>query len=385
LDTGSTSSRNRWARTAALMVAIALTATTACTPTGAEMTDQALPFVLSGVGNVTRVAQLTGPQSVNRTDRFEVAGQDLGSMFEMNGKTWFVFGDTFGQREPGFTGGGGDEWRSNALAYSTDTDLDDGVRLDGYITDERGWAKELLSSEKVDNSEMTVIPTYGFTAGGAMYLAYMSVRHWGLPGEWETNYAGFGKSVDNGQTWVKLSAPRWAGDSNFVQVSVAKHDGDLYFWGVTHGRFAGVQLMKVAESDVESQSAYRYFSGFGADHAPHWSPDPGAATTIVEDTVGELSVVWNSHLSRWLMSYTNGGNGDTSLREGLTPWGPWGDAITLVSKADVPGLYAPYLSPLATANSTNTIYFTLSVWEPYNVYWYKADLVSVLGGTGTSP
>jgi hypothetical protein len=218
-----------------------------------------------------------------------------------------------------------------------------------------------------------------------MYLAYMSVRHWGMPGEWETNYAGFGKSVDNGQTWVKLASPRWAGDSNFVQVSVAEHDGDLYFWGVTHGRFAGVQLMKVAESDVESQSAYRYFSGVDANGQPSWSPDPSAARTIVDDTVGELSVVWNSHLSRWLMTYSNGGNGDTSLREGITPWGPWGDAITLVSQAEVPGLYAPYLSPLATANSTNTIYFTLSIWDPYNVYWYKADLVSVPGDTGTSP
>jgi D-arabinan endo alpha-(1,5)-arabinofuranosidase len=354
------------------------------------------PFVVTGVSNVQRVAQLTGPDSMNKTDRFEIAGQDLGSMFEADGKTWFVFGDTFGQRDPGLTGGGGDEWRSNTLAYSTDIDPNDGIRLDGYIVDQSGWAKELLSSEKVDGGEITVIPTYGFAANGAMYLAYMSVRHWGEPGEWETNNSGLAKSTDHGQTWTKLASPTWAGDSNFVQVSVAHVDGDLYFWGVTHGRFAGVQLMKVSESLVETQSAYQYFSGANADGSPIWSKNRTAAKTIVADTVGELSVVWNDQLERWLMTYSNGGNGDTSLREGVTPWGPWGDALTLVSATDVPGLYAPYLlprpatappasasiaapttapSPVA-ASGPSTIYFALSVWGPYNVYWYKADLVS---------
>jgi hypothetical protein len=142
--------------------------------------------------------------------------------------------------------------------------------------------------------------------------------------------------------------------------------------------------MKVAESDVESPSAYRYFSGTGVNGEPVWSPDQAAAKTIVDDTVGELSVVWNSHLSRWLMTYSNGGNGDTSLREGITPWGPWGPAMTLVAKADVPGLYAPYLSPVAAATSTSRVYFALSIWDPYNVFWYKADLVAAPGGEAAS-
>jgi hypothetical protein len=32
-------------------------------------------------------------------------------------------------------------------------------------------------------------------------------------------------------------------------------------------------------------------------------------------------------------------------------------------------------------NSGGTIYFTLSAWDPYNVYWYKADLVEASPGT----
>jgi hypothetical protein len=370
---GTRTRRGAAVATAALLSTVVLAGCTSASAARLDVSHK--PFVLSAVTGVKRVAQLTGHDSLNSTARFEIAGQDLGSMFQADGKTWFVFGDTFGQRDAGLTGGGGTEWRSNALAYSTDTDPSDGIRFDGYIADDLGWAKELIDSKKVDGTEMTAIPTYGFEANGAMYLAYMSVKHWGEPGEWETNYAGFARSTDGGQTWTKLDAPRWGGESNFVQVSVSKLDGDLYFWGVTHGRFGGVQLMTVPEKDVEKQSAYRYFSGTAADGSPRWSSTASDAKTIVDDTVGELSVVWNDYLSRWIMSYTDGGAESAVIREGATPWGPWGEKITLASQDEVPGLYAPFLSPNLTADGGRTIYFTLSVWDPYNVYWYKADLV----------
>jgi hypothetical protein len=168
-----------------------------------------------------------------------------------------------------------------------------GIRLDGYVVDGTGSAKELLPAKQVDNVEITVIPTYGFAANGAMYLDYMSVKDWGsgTGTDWETNYSGLAKSTDGGETWTKLAAPRWPGNSNFIQVSVAKVGRDLYFSGVTHGRLGGVQLMKVREHDVERQDAYRYFAGISPSAEPQWSADIHAAKTIVASTVGELSVV----------------------------------------------------------------------------------------------
>lgn len=349
--------------------------TTPSGPPPDRLPTTALPHLLTGVSNVTRIAQLTGPDGLNHTDTVEVAGADLGSMFQHDGKTWFVFGDTFGKREPGLTGGGGEEWRSNALAYSTDTDPSDGITFDGFITDPKtGWALEMIPGDKIDNEEMTKIPTYGFSANGAMYLAYMSVRHWGEPGEWETNYSGFAKSTDDGKTWTQLAGPKWKGDSNFVQVSVTNVDGELYFHGVTHGRFGGVQLMKVAETDVEKPAAYQYFSGTAADGTPQWSSDIGAARTIVDAAVGELSVVWNPYLNRWLMTYTAGDGGGSAIREAAAPWGPWSDAIPLVTQTDAPGLYSPYMSPAYLGDGGRRIYFTLSIWDPYQVFWYRADL-----------
>ena len=361
------------------LACLALSTTASCAvapgPDSPAGTDADTPFRLDRVDNVTKVAQLTGHDSINHTGAVEVVGQDLGSMFDAGGRTWFVFGDTFGRRDPGLTSGGGDEWRSNALAYSTDTDPSDGVTFDGFVTDpQTGWALEPIPGKKIDDDEMTKIPTYGFSANGAMYLAYMSVRHWGEPGEWETNYSGFAKSTDDGQTWTQLDAPKWKGDSNFVQVSVTNVDGELYFHGVTHGRFGGVQLMKVATADVEKPTAYQYFTGTAADGTPQWSGDIGAARTIVDAAVGELSVAWNPYLQRWLMTYTAGDGGGSAIREAAAPWGPWGEAIPLVTQQDAPGLYSPYLSPVYVADGGRRIYFTLSIWDPYQVFWYRADL-----------
>jgi hypothetical protein len=335
------------------------------------------PFVLNGVTGVEQLQQLTGPaaDSPNATDQYSVHGTDLGSMFEYDGKTWFVFGDTFGERE-GVIGGGGSFWRSNTMGFSTDTDPSDGMTLDGMIDDGTGSAAELLPAKKIDNDEMTVIPTHGFAANGAMYLHWMSVRHWGVPGEWEVNDAGLAKSSDKGQTWEVLDSPRWGGESQFVQVSpahVSEGGTDwIYLWGITHGRFGGASLAKVPAADVENEDAYLYFTGTGSNNEPEWSDSVDEASIIVDDNVGELSVVWNDYLDRWIMTYL--GKEGVVIREGITPWGPWGEAIDLVTQADQPGLYAPFMAEHLVGDGGKTIYFTLSIWDPYNVFWYKAEL-----------
>lgn len=335
-------------------------------------------FVLQGASDVQQVAQLTGADSLNKTDRFSVYGTDLGSMINADDRTYFVFGDTFGERPPDLTGGGGSFWRSNTMAYTTDKDPADGIAFDGMITDEVGLAKELLPSAKVDYDEMTKIPTHGLYANGSLYLYYMSVNHWGDPGKWDANYASAAKSTDQGKNWTLLDDLRWPGDGPFIQVSpykVQTEDGkpDIYFWCIPSGRFGGVRLMKVSEANVEKPEEYRYFTGVNDKGSPTWGADMAKAETVVDDTVGELSVVWNPYLERWLMTYLKEGQG-VVMREGFTPWGPWGEAIDLVKAADYPGLYAPYMNDRFIGDKGKTIYFTLSLWDPYNVFWFKASL-----------
>lgn len=334
--------------------------------------------VVTGIENLTRVSQLTGPDAQNDTMAVGVAGTDLGSMINVDDRTYFLFGDTFGERDPDSTGGQGTDWRSNVLAWTSDDDPTDGITFDGWALDEIDSAVELLESQKQDGVEMTKIPTHGFAVGDALYIDYMSVRQWGEPGEWEANHASLAKSLDQGQSWEFLDDVQWAGDSNFVQVSahhVATDEGDeIWSWGIPAGRSGGVQLMKVPAAEVESPEAYRYFTGAAAG-TPQWSADPADASMIIEGGVGEPSVIWNEELDRWLIAHQRD-NADVVLRESPTPWGPWSEPQLLVSAAEHPGLYGPYLNERYLSNDGTTLHFALSLWDPYNVFWFSADLLT---------
>ena len=56
------------------------------------------------------------------------------------------FGDTSGE---GFVinknGGNGSNWRSNVVAFSSDTDLTDGLKIDSMLLDSEGKAREICA------------------------------------------------------------------------------------------------------------------------------------------------------------------------------------------------------------------------------------------------
>jgi hypothetical protein len=368
----------RTAACTALTAVFAALLAASCSSTQKPMNAQApeIPaadLVLDGVSQVAPVAQLTGKDSINRTDRYGVYGCDLGSMFKDDGRTYFLFGDTFGLRSPSQTGAGGENWRSNTMAWSTTQDPANGITFDGWITDASGTAKELLSSRKRDNDEVTVIPTNGVAANGALYIFFMSVRHWGAPGYWDCNYSGIARSTDSGQTWTKLARPRWPGDSNFIQVAIWKQDHNLLIWGIPSGRHGGAALMEVPENQVESPGSYRYFAGT-VDGSPKWSADMRDAAVTVDAPVGELSVAWNAYLGRWIMTCLNESSHNLEIREGENPWGPWGPARMLVSARRYPALYGPFMCPGFTAEGGKVIYFTMSQFGAYNVFLMRATL-----------
>ncbi|KRB36888.1 DUF4185 domain-containing protein [Microbacterium sp. Root180] len=378
---------HRTALAAFALLAIALTSGCGASGTGAVPigTDQDKPFVLEGVSGLTEIAQLTGPDAINDTESAAVAGTDLGSMTTIGDRTYFFFGDTFGERDPDSIGGQGGIWRSNVSAWTTDDDPSDGITFDGWApADDIGWAEALVEGDHDANNgegEVTKIPTHGFAIGETLYISYMSVKFWGEPGAWDANYAGLAKSTDQGETWTALDSPQWPGDSNFIQVApvhVTEEGTEyLYFWTIPAGRFGGVALMRVpaTEDAVEDADAYTYFAGTDDSADPIWESDMDAAELVVDGTIGELSVMWSTYLERWVMTYSDGGN--AYIREGITPWGPWGDPIELVSSADYPGLYSPYMSPRYVADDGKRIYFSMSLWDPYNVFWFSADLDKV--------
>ena len=325
-----------------------------------------------GKATVTKVAQITGEDSENKTQsRFDVWGVDLGSMAVIGDTTYMFGGDTFGDENYG-------HWRSNVLLIIRDEDPADGLTIADAVTDKRGAAKELLGSLKVDNTEMTVIPTNLFAVDDTLYCIYMSVSHWGAAGRWDCRYSGLAKSEDLGQTWTKLSGVQWPGDSNFIQTANCQVGDTMYIWGIPAGRGGGVALMKVNVAEIENYGSYAYFTGLDENGAPMWvAGEAGVnqAQTVIDAPAGEISALYNPYLGNFVMTYLSEETGGIVMREGVTPWGPWGKLYPLASPAQYPALYGAYMHPRYIQDGGKTFYFAMSQYFPiYNIMWMRVDM-----------
>lgn len=335
----------------------------------AEATDAASPAVVIG--------QLTGTDATTDTAaQWAVTGTDLGIMWDDgDGGVLTAFGDTFGQWSG--PGGGGGDWRSNVLLRSTDTDLSDGMTFDSAVEDRPGHAGEIIPSLKQPGVEHTTIPTAGIEVDGVSYLAYMSVRQWGPPGQWDTNFSRIAYSEDGGATWNSTDGPTWEnpgaetseGDHPFQMVALEKRDGYVYMFGTPNGRLGAAHVARVAEADILDKAAYEYWTGAA------WQSGEGAdvrAAEIVPPAVAELSVRYDEFSQRWLMTYLDG-DLDVVLRTAPAPEGPWGERQVIASFADYPGLYGGYMHPWS---SDGDLYLALSQWDPYNVFLVKVSLTA---------
>jgi hypothetical protein len=147
-------------------------------------------------------------------------------------------------------------------------------------------------------------------------------------------------------------------------------------WGTPASRLGGVKLARVAPQNIENLGAYQYFGGMVAGQ-PTWIASEFSAPQIIEPMVGEMSVMYNQALGAWTMLYTSHENYAIEVRQAPNPWGPWSEPIEVASGWDYPQLYGSYMNPLWVEDGGRSIYFTMSMFESYDVYLAKATFVTV--------
>jgi hypothetical protein len=321
-----------------------------------------------------QIARLTGPDSINDTGpRWGVYGTDLGSMFEHRGRIYHLFGDTFG--EPGLPGQG--QWISNTLAWGRTRDPAEGLFFDHMPTDETGTAKELIPKQALP---FNTIPTYGVSTGSRMFLHYMDVIEFVGGGDWNLDSSGIAYSDDDGENWT-LSEVTWPGDSNFGQACFVKQGQYVYLFGIPGGRHGGIQLARIHRQDMLAQDRYEYWDGTGWVRGDHT-----AAITLVPGSVGEFSIRWNSYYRKWLLTYLHDvprpewGTGAVVIRVADCLVGPWSEERVVVTSLEAPQLYAPFLPP--RWNDGPDIYFAMSLFGPYDVFWWHTSLAPEPHGEG---
>ncbi|RMB61882.1 DUF4185 domain-containing protein [Tessaracoccus antarcticus] len=314
------------------------------------------------------VDEVTGADATtDTTTPWDVGATDLGVIWDDGDDNVLVaFGDTFST--PGGDGAGVGNWRSNVLFRSSDHSLADGMTFDWALSDDSGVAKEIVGSKKIPGDEHTTIPTGGIAVDGRQYMAYMSVKEWGLPGQWRTNFSQLAYSDDAGATWSIDGAPRWDNNADgtdpFQMVAYVHHGDFVYMFGTPNGRVGAASLARVPATQMLDKAAYRYWNG--AD----WSADYATSAQILPPAVAELSVHFDEASGLWQLITLNG-NADLVLRVASAPEGPWCDEQLLASQAEYPGLYGGYIHPWS---ADGQVYFLMSVWNQYNVALMKVTL-----------
>lgn len=308
----------------------------------------------------------------NRTDElYNVGGTDLGIVWEIEpGSYGLFFGDTYGsdfrpnQAAPGPNGG---SWRSNVLLYSHDTDLSDGLTIDGAaMSDDGRQAREICYGGKdtSGNGDYTSIPTAAIHADGADYVHYMNIRNWT---GWVTNFSSLYKSTDQGKTWTRCEDMQIASRSNFGQVGYAKHDGYVYMVGTVTGRANKPHLARFLETDIENPKRYEYWNGGGWVRGKE-----SAAVVLFDDIAGELSVAYHPLFNKWIILYFNDPRYEISMRTADYITGPWSEPSTVASGWQYAQLYGSFIHPLSLEG--DVLYFIMSMWCPYNTYLMSVDL-----------
>lgn len=332
-------------------------------------------------GNTQAMNFLTGPNSPDTLRMKGLNSTDLGIMWDAgDSRVLAAFGDSF------TCGANSDGWHSNSLFQTHDENPSNGIFLEGPATGSR--SEEFLPrSLKIDNVEMTIIPTAGIEVNGAQHVDFMSVKHWGNPGSWTTNYAQTAKSTDGGKTWsvvpnsmrtntsasndsrLPTLVAHQPGAENFQMTAFAKTpsaDGFVYVYGTPNGRSGQARLARIPEASFPTWSAAEFWDGSS------WSSSMSRATPVIDGRVSELSVMYNDQIEAWLALYetTEG----IVIRKADSPEGPWSDKHTLVSRTQVPDLYGGYMFPHQVNNS---LYWVGTSWAQYNAVVFKTDLNAV--------
>lgn len=292
--------------------------------------------------------------------RAGVLAADLGIIWpDGRGRTLIAFGDNYGPGRFGPTS----RFRGSALGV-VDVRNPHRAHMVSFFTGYQNKAREIVVSEHRYQRELSKIPTTGISVRGVQYLDMMSVKHWGEPGTWTTNFSRIYKSTDYGKTWepTRIFRPNTGGFANFQMGAFLRSGGFLYEMGTPNGRGNNAYVSRVPVNRIEDPGAWRYWDG------QKWSSNPASAIPVMKGNMSELSVQWNPALQRFMMLTLDDTGGVTvAYSTNLIKWSP---RVQIIGK-QASMVYCPYFLPY---QSGRTVYFTLSSWFPYTVSVVRATL-----------
>ncbi len=306
---------------------------------------------------------------------YNLGGTDLGVIWEMEKNDYGIFfGDSYGSEfefDTITSAPNGVDWRCNTLGFSKREDLEKGLYITDMVVDSLGNAKEIIYGKKDISGfgEWTSIPTGAIRVDNTDYVHYMNVRKWLANANWDTNYSGLYKSIDNGQNWYKVEEGIFTEESNFAQVGYWKKGNYVYMIGTKSGRLSNPRLARFKCNDIENRELYEYWNS----NKKKWVKGlEEQATDLFVDEVGELSFIFHNIYKRWILLYFSPKRYNITVRYAKELTGEWSLPQEVAKGSDYSQLYGSYIHPLS-AESTS-IYYLMSMWKPYNVFLMKTEI-----------
>lgn len=381
---------------------------------------------------VSKLEQLVGdfdkhlrrPTRGQTHSKYGVLGVDLGYPFEARGRLVFLFGDTIGTE--GQSG-------SDAIGFSDDRDPEDGVALSFYTRPDGKFRpfRPLGRDGKETRLPGFEVPVAGIQVGQETFVAFKDNHAGDEDGSQDeghqereptdvTQLARFDPETGEATTLCELS--RQPG-GKFQKISLRLAADGVGLppggpWVLMHGsgrhRRSDAYLAILPAASLASCSGLRYWVRNDGD-TPVWSEREADAAPLFRDsaapgTIGELSFTYAAPIGRYVLTYdAQDGLRRVLLRHAATPWGPFSEPITLFDLAkdglgtfihdprratddgqagpmigknkDHPekmrgGVYAPFVVERWTRLTGDelSLYFLISVWNPYTVELMRADL-----------
>ena len=355
------------------------------------------PEVFYLKGSTVKIEQLVGdydrhfhkPTHNQTNKKYNLWGTDLGVPFNHNGKTYVLFGDIpLSDEDP--------------IAFTNDSFPEDGIDLQ-FITKANGDYKPI----KIPGISQGAfeVPVEGISINDIMYIYHTTDNMKRL---------ALAKSLDNGQTFELIEDT--ISINHFINVSIIKTDNSdwkpsvnythLLIFGSGKYRNSNVYLAIQPKNSIEDKNSIQYFKGIDSNKNPIWTKKESEAKSLFNQScVGEFSVTYNQFIKKWLMLYNCDNPRGINFRTADNPWGSWSKPQILFDpwldhgycnfihtdwnysvcdsvhdngrKYEWGGEYGPYqFENFAIGTDTSTtIYYTMSTWNPYTVVLMKSTLI----------
>lgn len=332
--------------------------------------------VIKGVEWFEEKGQITGENSLNQTQsRWGLGSTDLGTMFELNGSVYMVFGDTFQYSNQGGT------WYKNSMAKITDTENYENGPIFEWVKVNQNNGGLVNVRPNTDTGSMIATSGIGVNRGDqpTLFMHIMEIRRWTSYGtHWVTNGSGWASSTDDGNTWT-LHDRIFEGDTNFAQIACYKSDdGYLYMLGAGAAGYGPVKLCRAPLDSFEKKENYEFFIGTDEAGNPQWSGNEADAVVVIDSVNKEIAVAYNEELDCFMFTTLDNVTQQMVIRDAKNIWGPWSKPTVLFDESYVTHedigqrfFYGSFMYSGFMEDGGETVYMTLNKWVPYNIQWMK--------------